>query len=65
VGVAPEDPQKVVAEMIASVTLNPIEAKLLIQMLTTTVKNFEEKYGAIVIPDDVRLPVPDERPLSS
>lgn len=55
-GVNPEQHDKVVVEMSARVTLSIIEAKLLLQMLTTTISNFEDKYGTVAIPDDVKLP---------
>jgi hypothetical protein len=42
--------------MTTRVTIDVIEAKLLIQMLTSTINNYEAKYGKVAIPDDVKIP---------
>jgi hypothetical protein len=56
-GVMPEKQDTATVEMTARVTLSVIEAKLLMQMLNSTIENFEKKYGRVTIPDDVKLPV--------
>jgi len=56
-GVIPEQQDRVAVEMTTRVTMDVIEAKLLIQMLTSTITNFENKYGQVAIPDDVKLPL--------
>jgi Protein of unknown function (DUF3467) len=55
-GVLPEKQDTVAIEMTSRVTMDVIEAKLLHQMLTRTIVNFESKYGHVAIPDDVKLP---------
>jgi hypothetical protein len=55
--VMPEQQEKVAVEMTTRVTMSAVEAKLLIQMMTTVMAGFEKKYGQVVIPDDVKLPL--------
>jgi Protein of unknown function (DUF3467) len=56
-GVDPERQEKVSVEMTTRVILDAIEAKLLVQMLSNAIYHYEKKYGEVVIPDDVKLPV--------
>jgi hypothetical protein len=59
-GVIPEQQDRIAIEMTTRVIMDVIEAKLLIQMLTNTITAFEDKYGQVAIPDDVKLPLVDK-----
>ncbi|MGD0515029.1 MAG: DUF3467 domain-containing protein [Terriglobales bacterium] len=54
-GTTPERLDQVSVEIKTKIVMSPIEAKLLAQMLTLTLSNYEKKYGVIEIPDEAKL----------
>jgi len=60
-GLVPENPAVggTQVELKAKVTFSVIEAKLITQMLGSIVNNYEKKYGAVAIPPDASIKLPD------